>query len=50
MKLLRVFDLEKKADGCYRCKGGWLADVVFLSWGIVYILFRAILSLFRRKK
>ena len=44
MKLLKWFELEKKEDGIYRCKGGHLADFVFLSVGIVYCLVLWVLS------
>ena len=54
MKLLKWFELEKKEDGLYRCRGGDLADIIFLSGGIVYCLVLWILSpiinLFRKSQ
>ncbi len=38
------FDLEKKTDGLYRCRGGWLADVLLFSGGIIYLLLSCILQ------
>ena len=31
------FELERKEDGLYRCKGGWLADILLLLGGTVYV-------------
>lgn len=36
MKFKELFELEKKSDGLYRCKGGHIADILFLTWGILY--------------
>lgn len=36
------FELEKKSDGLYRCKGGYLADILLLTGGIFYCLGLAI--------
>ncbi len=41
---MKCFELEKKKDGLYRCKGGHLADIILLSSGIVYCLILAILT------
>jgi len=41
---LKYFKLEKKKDGIYRCKGGHLADIIFLSSCIVVLLVKMILS------
>ena len=38
------FKLEKKSDNLYRCKGGWLADVILLSSGIIYCFILWMLS------
>jgi len=49
---MKFFELEKKKDGVYRCKGGHLADVLLLGGGIVYLfflcIFSPIINLFRR--
>jgi len=44
---LKCFELEKKSDGLYRCKGGHFADIVFLTCGIFYCLGLAILEPFK---
>ena len=48
---LKCFELEKKKDGLYRCKGGWLADTIFLGMGIIYcfvlLIISPIMDLFR---
>lgn len=41
---LEYFKLERKKDGLYRCKGGWLADLILIGGGIIYLLFRWIVS------
>jgi len=41
---LEYFKLEKKKDGLYICKGGWLADVLLLSSGIIYCFILWIIS------
>ena len=33
------FELERKSDGLYRCKGGSIADILFLSTAILYVAF-----------
>ena len=49
---LKYFELEKKKDGLYRCKGGHLADIILLSSGIIACfvmwIFSPIMNLFRR--
>ena len=35
---MNPFDLEKKKDGHYRCKGGILADILFIIGAIFWIL------------
>ena len=59
-KINKWFELEKKEDGLYRCKGGWLADILLLLAGMFYALLlyifqiviailTVIISLFKRK-
>jgi len=38
------FDLEKKKDGLYRCKGGHLADFILLFGGIIYASIMVIIT------
>lgn len=45
MNLVNWFDLEKKSDGLYRCKGGPVADVILLCTGIFFCLIMAILEI-----
>ena len=40
------FELEKKTDGIYRCRGGHLADILLLGGGIILLLVLAFLSPF----
>jgi len=39
MWIKEQFKLEKKSDGLYRCKGGSIADIIFLVTAILYIVF-----------
>lgn len=44
---LKCFELVKQKDGIYRCKGGRLADIVFLVSGVFHVLGLAIINPFR---
>jgi len=52
MRFKKFFELEQQEDGRYRCKGGSIADFLFLSSAIIAILWYWLISWtpFRKRK